>query len=42
MTEAAGSIKMKMQWGLDHEVSGTENSPEIGTVIISAKYAYQK
>lgn len=39
MTETTGSIKMKMQWGLDHEMSDTENSPEIDTIIISATYA---
>ena len=39
MTEATGSIKMKMQWGLGHEMSDTEDSPEIGTIIISAKHA---
>lgn len=39
MPEAAGSIKMKMQWVSDHEMSDTECSLEIGTIIISAKYA---
>ena len=32
-------MKMKVQWGLDHEMSDAEDSPEIGTIIISAKYA---
>lgn len=35
MTEATGSIKMKMQWGLDHGMSDIEDNPEIG-IIISA------
>lgn len=39
MTEATGSIKMKTQWGLGHEMSDSEDSPEVGTIIISAKYA---
>lgn len=33
MTEAAGSIKMKMQWGLDHGMSDAEDSPEMGPFI---------
>lgn len=41
MTEATGSIKMKMQWGLDHGMSDAEESPETGP-FISAQYAEQE